>query len=305
MQHCNCDSCHTTVPLNDSMIILGEHLCLDCARKVADKNPDLTEEDVTRNPDPTVCVNCGHDGGFQRLEQLMELPFCGTCLPLIGNRPFPGWIKISALVLAVLVVLSLVTNWRFIQANSELEQVDTAIAAGDAREVANLFASAAGHAPEAYDLKIMTSYWTGIALVSEDRPEEAITEFNKCVNELPPDFQVAEMISSARSGAAFDRHDYREFLRLVEIQADDNPRDLTAILSVASALACLYVDTGDESYAHRAEAIIDAIPERDMDPSGEEYLMRIRHRLESRTIIGSQEFLAQYPNGWYASGEAH
>lgn len=304
MQHCNCDSCQTTVPFNDSVIILGESLCLDCARKMVDKNADLTEEDVIRNLDLTVCVNCGKDGGLQKMEQIIELPLCRTCLPIIANRPFPRWIKVSALALAALVVLSFMTNLRFVQAYFELEKVDSAIEAGDAQAAADLFVLAATHVPEAVDLEIMSSYWQGVALLDADRPDEAIEHLSRCLDDLPPDFQVAEMISSAKSGAAFDRRDYREFLRLVEIRAEENPGDLSARLSVASALACLYIDTGDASYANKAEAIIGTIPETDMDAGGEEYIMRIRHRLETRTIIGPQEFFAQYPNGWYASGEA-
>ena len=303
MQKCTCDHCRDSVPLNDSIVVLGERLCLVCAGPIIEANTDLTEQDVERNPDPTVCVMCGHDGGSRELDQVAGLPICETCAPTILNRPFPGWIKASALVLAALVVLSLSANWRFVQANFELEKVDAAIESGEIHVVAGLYVSAAEHVPEIADLAILGNYWTGIAYLEEDNPREALIHLNKCLKDLPPDFQVAEMISSAESSVAFDNRDYHEFLRLVKIRAEEAPDNMIARLGVASALACLYVDTGNEDYSKQARDIVGPISAEEMDSDVAEYIMRIRHRLETRTILKPTEFYEQYPDGWHAIGE--
>lgn len=303
MQRCTCSRCQDSVPINDSVTILGEQLCLSCAEHAFEVNSQLKKEDVRRNLDPTICATCGLDGGGSEMEQIAGLPICSGCRPLIMNRPFPVWIKVSALVLVLLVVFSFVTNWRFVQANSDMGKIDSAMTEGDARGVADLFASAATHVPEVADLDLLASYWTGVALLIEDNPEGAIVHFNDCLGGLPPEYKVADYILSAKLSAAFIQQDYNEFLRLARLQAVAAPDDLTAQLSVASALACLYADTGDEAYADQTRAVIDGTPTVGRNEVTDDYIMRIRHRLDTRMVISPEEFAAQYPDGWAGNGE--
>ncbi len=298
MRECTCKHCTKTVPLNESFTVFGEQLCLACTEIQINANPEMPADAVQQNMDLTVCAKCGQDGGSLDLDQIMGYPICMSCAPNFGNLPFPLWIKLGALALAVLVVLSLGLNSRFIRANFELEQYYEALGSGDYQAAALLSESAARHVPEVVDLQYLSYYGAGLAYLKDDKPREALENLNKCRDYLPPNFEVEKLTKNAMRNIAFDEHDYDEFLRLAEEDYENDPKDMWNISSLASALACKFAETGIEGFRSRSERALEKLQSNDKTDEQVEYEMRMRHRLHTREIISPQEFTERYPDGW-------
>lgn len=280
----------------------GQTLCIDCAKRVLGEDGDCT--DVKRHLDPTICLNCGADSGDVPLPQLKQVPTCQPCIDFFRNRPFPGWVKAFFATVVILVIVSLVWNWRFFQGYFEIKAAWAAMAEGQAETAAADMSSAAKHLPEVKELSIMAELFRGIDCLKNNRCEEAETCFAHCTA-MPPGFGVERLRQEAALGAAFDRKNYREFLRLAEEAEKQRPNEAMTIAQVASAHACLYAAHGNASERKAAEAkLAEAKKLNDKSLNSSDFEERIRHRLETREIIDRDEFLRRFPNGWKASEKA-
>ena len=95
-------------------------------------------------------------------------------------------------------------------------------------------------------------------------------------------------------GAAFERKDYDRFLALAQ-EVFANKPDATNAATIASAWACKYAVSGNAQFKDEAEdSLLQAQRMAQSDAEEvkalEEYLPRIRHRIESREIITKQEY---------------
>ena len=298
-----CKHCGETVPLGESWTVLGEEICLSCAEIVEETNSSLSAEDVSPNVDRTVCVKCGADRGNFENDLIMGFPVCPVCTPTFGNMPFPAWIKWSAVGLAVLVVLSFVLNMRFYEANKELEAYWEALYEEDYHEATRLAEVAVDLVPEDWELPVLVDYSTGMAFLMDDQPGDALEHFQNCRGILPTEFYIETLIRTCQQGVAFDEGDYAEFLVIAREDLKSNPADPRSMLVVASGLACRFVETGDDDFRNKAEAMINKALELDSGEASTKYAMRIRHRLHSMEILQPREYAARYPYGWTPEGE--
>jgi len=102
-------------------------------------------------------------------------------------------------------------------------------------------------------------------------------------------------------GVAFEAKDYDKFLAIAEKQWQQYPSAGMAA-AVASALACKYAATGDFKYRQQAEEMIETSRQKvENDPEGQkafqEYVDRIRYRLESRQIITKTQYDRRFRSG--------
>jgi tetratricopeptide (TPR) repeat protein len=203
----------------------------------------------------------------------------------------------------VLVVVSLAWNWRFFQGHFEIKAAFAAMGKADVKEAAQQMAAAAKHVPESLELQELAAFFRGVACLNEDKSEEAQQCFSRCPH-LPPEYGASQLLQRATAGAAFDRKDYDRFLEVAEEMARQQPQDPVARAQVASALACQYALRGEEELRRRAEAKLEEAKALGNEPiQAMRYEERIRHRLQTREIIDSQEFLRRFPHGWPPSGE--
>ena len=98
----------------------------------------------------------------------------------------------------------------------------------------------------------------------------------------------------AEEGVAFDRKDYDSFLAITQKIWKERPVSETAA-AVASALACKYVITGDESYKQQAEEMLakaQQLAQSDAEAQKRytEYAERIRYRIDKKDIIDKPEY---------------
>lgn len=109
--------------------------------------------------------------------------------------------------------------------------------------------------------------------------------------ELPGLAAAAEYYDS---GAAFARKDYDAFVAITRKQWNEHPSAATAA-ALASSLACKFAVTGDSSYRQQAEEMLAKAQQMAQGDTKalknlEEYLPRIRYRLDTRQIITKQAY---------------
>jgi hypothetical protein len=107
------------------------------------------------------------------------------------------------------------------------------------------------------------------------------------------------------SGVAFARKDYDTFLAITKRQWTDHPSSEDAA-RVSGALACKYAVTGDTTYRQQAEEMLAKAQQMAQGnpealKSLDEYLPRIRYRLDSRQIITRTDYDRKFRGGKTAS----
>ncbi len=194
-------------------------------------------------------------------------------------------------------------NRRYFSAYAHMVRAGRKIATGDVDHAIPLMESAAGLVPEAEDLRTEIQLFKAIQLVQQDKSAEAVPLLHAHTRQFPQDEFARQLLLQAEIGAAFDAKNYDEFLEKSRTLAEKQPDNPVAVAGVASALACKYVSTGDETFARQANERLEAAKSLSPPDSPEfaEYSQRIRYRLATRTIITRTEFKRRFPNGW--SGE--
>ena len=123
---------------------------------------------------------------------------------------------------------------------------------------------------------------------------EAAQLMHQAASAYPEMRALAFAAEAYDAGLAFARHDYDAFLAITEKQWKEQSGPETAA-QMASALACKYAVTGDMAYRQKSEEMIEKARQltggnaqalKDFT----EYVERIKFRLESRQIIGREEY---------------
>jgi hypothetical protein len=299
MQHVRCTACGSELPLKDSLTIQGEVVCEPCCeRLIAERQGSLQPGDVTRNVDSTICGWCGHDEKSDELPLLSGIPTCGACDVRMRNWPYPRWIKLSFAALLVLGIGSIIYNYRFVEAVLNAKLAHQAMRLGDVHEAALRMNAASDMAPEAEGYRFEAKLFEGMDLLSQNKSAQALPLLIECQQLLPTEPMLAQLVTQAQIGVAFDTKDYDEMLRHSQSLVAGLPVSAYSKLLLASAYACKYAATGEERFKSEALNAItaaDALPDADTNA---EYKARILHRLHSRKILTKAEFDQQFPEGW-------
>jgi tetratricopeptide (TPR) repeat protein len=137
-------------------------------------------------------------------------------------------------------------------------------------------------------------------LYKEKKWEEAAKAMHEAAGLYPEFGGFREAVLSYDGNAAFERKDYDAFLRISEEAWKQHPSSPEYAGMVASALACKYAVTGEPDYRSRSEQMLDAA--RRLAQSSADALAveteveaRTRYRLQSRQIIGIDEYNQRFP----------
>jgi hypothetical protein len=304
MRQVACSECQQLASMNETLLVRERHVCSACAEGVLAQAAErgITDKDVMRASDPTVCTQCQTDHGEEELARLAGLPICPPCAAKFRNRPYPPWLKLSFAALFGLAVFSFAWNWRFLAGLREIRQMHRAMAKADFGRGANLAESAARHLPEVPWLAGAADYNHGLDCLSKNQSAQAVDYLRKAKQspgsgQLPA---IVELLLEAEAGAAFDVKNYDEFLAKAKVLASHAPGDPHFAAELASAYACKFAVTGSqefrtESLKNLDKAVKLAGPK---DAQLTEYRPRILHRLESREIISHDEYHRRFPNGY-------
>ena len=295
MREQTCEQCGQKHGLNELISVFGSVLCRSCGDQklnASDKD-QINEKTVFPLSDPTVCARCGTDGGSQEFPLFLDMPICQTCKDTMVNYRYPAWVKAFFAGILIIVVFSLVWNFRFFQARVLMEQaIKAGFAQGNVEAGSNKMQKASNLVPESHELRVLSHYLEGVRAIRKDDCQSALDHFQNC-NELPEAYQVELFQRTAEIGVAFDNKDYQKFLELAMGLRDSNPNDSTAEGQIASAYACLYAERGDESDKQKALEHLQRAEDKTTPNDRErfkEYRERITYRLETRRILTRKEY---------------
>lgn len=300
MKRIDCNICENkNIPLNDTIKIDGKVYCSSCFEAHFSDQNDLKDKLVEKEMDPTICSSCNKDFENIELKKISTYPICDECYTIIKNKTFPTWVKGFFIGILVIVILGFVWNWKFYQAYNSIKQSNDFFQKGDYTNASILMNEASKKVPEVEDVKTIAAYFRGIELLSKDKSTEALIEFNKCKDKIPPEYNINRLIIQAKIGSSFDKGDYEGFLEASKEILSIDSTVAFSLTSVASAYACIYADKGKEDakqnailYLKKAQAIDDTTKEL------KAYYNMIEYRIDSRKIIRREDFVKQFPNGW-------
>jgi len=135
--------------------------------------------------------------------------------------------------------------------------------------------------------------------MAQDHSAEAVPLIQELKTRFPDGARTADdLMLQAQIGAAFEAKDYDRFLAKAREAFQRDPDHPMSWAMLASALACKYAVTGEESFKTQAtEALGKARAMAGEDKSIAEYLERIAHRLKSREIIDKKEYDRRFRAG--------
>jgi tetratricopeptide (TPR) repeat protein len=287
--------------MSETLLVRELPVCGHCAEGVLASQTGLTDKDVARTRDPTICAECKADNGQEDWPRLAGFPVCLDCEGKYRNRPYPGWLKLSFVALVALAVFAFARNWRFMAALRDLRQMERAVAARNIEKAADLAEEAARQVPEDEQLDGTANEYRGLVLLSQDQPERAAECFRKA-KRVPAirGTQLDRMLLEAEAGVAFKAKNYDEFLAKAQAISRQWPGDATAVAEAASAFACKYAVTGSEEYRKEAVKNLEKAARLagPKNPDFKEYQPRIQHRLDTREIITREEYNRRFPSGY-------
>jgi predicted Zn-dependent protease len=201
-------------------------------------------------------------------------------------------------------IFSFAWNWRFVRGYFEARESMRAIGAGDIEKASRLMTAASQHVPESRELGAMADMNKGLLLAKQDRPAEAVPLLRRARGAMPEARFLDLLILQCEMSMAFDAKDYDGFLTKARAIHQAMGDKAVVLGSLASAYACKYAVTGDESFRKQAlEQLRLAGQAKDRDPKEQAELeQRILHRLETREIIDRKEFRKRFPDGWKKDG---
>jgi len=289
-----CAACNNSVSLNDSFRIRNSDYCLPCAEELI-KVESLNKGDVTRNVDPTICVQCQTDAGNRELARISGLPVCDACTVKLIERPFPAWVRGFLGGLAAVTVVGFILNFTYIHSFINVKQSGLALRRGDSVAAYEYMKQASELIPEDTNLRASLLVSRGMMLLGQGKTQEALPFLREASSMFGEEPGLKRMFLYAEASAGFDEKNYLEFHRLAEKMFHSYPNDFLVVAQYASALACLYAITGIESYQTESLKYLEdakkLLPEDYND--FQEFEERIHHRLRTRRILTMEEFAAE------------
>jgi hypothetical protein len=152
MKYQECSACKNSVPATRSFSVNGDVLCEPCAnKKVVELQKAKIKPVVVRGKDPTVCFKCSTDFGHD-LPQIAGLPVCETCRQNILNFQYPSWLRIAALALFALLLISLVHGRSYFVAGHDYYKGKKLLDSGNAAGAVPYFEKALKIVPESQEV---------------------------------------------------------------------------------------------------------------------------------------------------------
>ncbi|MGE5610480.1 MAG: hypothetical protein ACM359_14615 [Bacillota bacterium] len=288
-----CESCGASTPINETFLVAGRTLCVTCGEAcMKQMGTGVLANGAQGQTNSTVYTNYGKDFG-------------GEMLGVPGNTlTFPAWVKLGLLGVLALCVFSFVHNYRFFAAYTEMLRIRQAQKQHDLPKAVALANAAAAHVPESRDLQAIASLYNGLDLLAKDRSAEALPHLRAWQRYAPRDPSIEGILLQAEMGEAFDARDYDRFLAKALEASQAQPDDVKVIANVASAYACKYAVTGQESYKQEAMKYLSEAKQKSTGDEAQlaDFEQRLRHRIDSRQIISRKEFRERFPKGY--QGEA-
>lgn len=299
MKTTDCSICNADeVPINDILKIDGSNYCKKCVEEHFSDEKPLENRKVEKELDPTICSSCNTDFGRTELNKVSIYPLCEDCEISLKNKIFPTWVKVFFSGVILIVLCSLLWNWKYYQAYLDFKEAQIMSQNNDMASAVLLMESVIDKVPENEELKTLQAYFKGVNFLLQDKSALAVHEFENCLQKIPAEYQVHILIAQAKMGAAFDRKDYNGFLDAAKLYLAYDTTEAFSFASLASAYSCIYVESAIEEAKENALTYIQRAKQIDTSNKLRLYCEMIEYRLSEKTIITSEEFAKKFPYGW-------
>jgi len=130
---------------------------------------------------------------------------------------------------------------------------------------------------------------------------EAAKLMHQAAAQYPESKGLASQLNYFDQGAAFSEKNYDRFLALAQQAYDKEPNGMNKA-AIASAWACKYAVSGNAEFRQNAEQILEQAQQMvkgdaEQEKAMEEFLPRLRYRLDTRVIVGPQEYNKRFRSG--------
>lgn len=131
MRRAPCRTCKNPLPIAKLYVLDGVLVCEPCAtRRVADAQAGGRQVVVERAQDPTICAQCGADRGDQDWLKVAGTPLCFRCRQRFYEVPYPAWMRVSLLLLALLAAYAVWHGEGYVEAGLARARGERLLAAG-------------------------------------------------------------------------------------------------------------------------------------------------------------------------------
>lgn len=129
MRRAPCRTCKNPLPIGKMYVIDGVMVCEPCAtRRVQDAQAGGRQVVVEHAQDPTVCAQCGADRGEQDWMKVAGTPLCFRCRQRFYEVPYPAWMRVSLLLLALLAAYAVWHGEQYVEAGIALARGEKLLA---------------------------------------------------------------------------------------------------------------------------------------------------------------------------------
>ncbi|MCP4214116.1 MAG: hypothetical protein GY765_05640 [bacterium] len=305
MKKIYCDGCSKEFNMGLMFSVVGKRLCKSCSNEEinlqAQAGNDIPQEEIVYLTDPTVCESC-HSNSERPLPQMAGIHICKDCDTLFRNRPFPTWLKISFVGLLLLLFFSFYYNYSYFAGYIAMSKGEKAGEAGDFKEAARFTETAAIHVPGSKQVVAAANLYKGLDMYSRTKYRQAVPLLKQYEALVPDDYEAKCLRLRAEAYVAFDRSQYQLYYEKSKMQMEYKPWDALVTAHVSAALACRYAVTGNAEFKAKALDYLETARKRPKD-QGEKDMLNIydaliRHRLDTRKIITTKQFIKRFPDGW-------
>ena len=302
MKRMTCLDCRKQLPVAEIFLYKGQEYCAGCLDVKVNSGIKITQNEVVGQIDDTICYNCGLDNGDVEFAKITHFPFCQKCTDFVRNRPFPRWIKLSAVIAIVIVLFGFFYNAKYFYAHLNIRQAEQAFWVGDFEKAYQKYDMAAQRLPHLLYLQIIADFYRGMYFLNEGDSQKALTLFMSYKSYYPDDTYVDMLIPLAEASVAFDVKDYQKSYSINKKYYESYPESADAILGRMASAACLYATTQKQQYKDETNEMFQAALSLEMSEEGRErvreLIQRMKHRMFSREIITEKEYFERFPDGW-------
>lgn len=274
-------------------------MCRVCASgQISDAANAVIPDEVHPQSDPTICGDCRTDFGDKDLPVLQGRHLCSECRSHRKRKQFPLRMKVAFLICGLGGAWCYV---RSIQIAFGVHAYRNGVLAFKERRYSDAEAFlgiARSHMPEDEWIQSLDAFYKGHASLSHRHAKEAAIWFQKSLDLDPNSEATALMVLIAKRRVAIEAMDIPDYFRTSEAILELEGRTPQALLTMASAWACRFAQSGKVEFRDQAMTCLEQARKLGTHEIEDADWIEawVKQIIETRTIVSFDEY-------WYSLGK--
>ena len=304
MRRILCTDCGTAhSPLAESYALRGKLVCRACAAKrMVDAADPVPASDIQPLTDPTICADCRKDRGDRAWPDSNGRHLCRECRAHWKRIQFPIWVRLACTVCLLAGSCGFLHSLRLARGIHAYRQGIAAFLDDDYAKAAEDLHRARGFMPKDEHFEDLEAFYRGHACLEEGNAREAARQFQISLDLDPDSPTTAHMLYVAQRRAAFKEGKYEAYFRASEALLELDGHTPQALLAMASAWACRFVQSGQDECRQQALACLKQAHEAG-GKDADNWMLEgwVNLMLEKRTIMSFLDYRLSIGKGDNAS----